>query len=102
MSDLAVAPVAPEPGDANGDGRVDINDLTIVLTNFGKTGRVWSQGSMDGDPAGTVDINDLALVLANFGKIPGTAVAAPEPSTIALLLAGTACLFGFTRRRRRA
>ena len=42
------------PGDANGDGRVDVNDLTIVLTNFGMTGRVWSQGCMDGDPAGTV------------------------------------------------
>ena len=26
------------PGDANLDGRVDINDLTIVLTNFGQTG----------------------------------------------------------------
>ena len=27
-----------DPGDANGDGQVDINDLTIVLSNFGKTG----------------------------------------------------------------
>ena len=26
------------PGDANLDGRVDVNDLTIVLTNFGQTG----------------------------------------------------------------
>ena len=25
------------PGDANLDGRVDVNDLTIVLANFGKT-----------------------------------------------------------------
>ena len=38
------------PGDANGDGTVDVNDLTIVLSNFGSTGRAWSQGSMDGDP----------------------------------------------------
>ena len=56
------------PGDANGDGKVDINDLTIVLANFGKTGCVWSQGCMDGDPIGTVDINDLTIVLTNFGK----------------------------------
>ena len=31
-------------GDANLDGRVDVNDLTIVLTHFGKTGTGWSQG----------------------------------------------------------
>ena len=29
---------SPHPGDANEDGRVDINDLTTVLSNFGKTG----------------------------------------------------------------
>ena len=40
-----------EPGDANGDGRVDINDLTIVLSNFGQTGMAWSQGNFDGRPA---------------------------------------------------
>ena len=26
------------PGDANGDGKVDINDLTIVLSDFGRSG----------------------------------------------------------------
>ena len=26
------------PGDANLDGKVDINDLTIVLANYGQTG----------------------------------------------------------------
>ena len=54
-----------EPGDANGDGRVDINDLTIVLANFGQTGMAWSQGDFTGDP--TVDINDLTIVLSNYG-----------------------------------
>jgi hypothetical protein len=94
------------PGDANGDGEVDINDLTIVLANFGKTGCVWSQGCMDGDPTGTVDINDLTIVLTNFGKTAGasaTGVAAvPEPP--GLLLLGTAAagiLVGARRRRRK-
>ena len=32
------------PGDANEDGRVDINDLTIVLANYGQSGRVWVAG----------------------------------------------------------
>ena len=61
------------PGDANGDGRVDINDLTIVLANFGQTGMTWSQGDFIGD--GTVDINDLTIVLANFGY--GVSAAGP-------------------------
>ncbi len=78
------------PGDANGDGRVDVNDLTIVLSNFGSTGCTWSQGCMDGDPSGTVDVNDLTIVLANYGRTVGltTLATVPEPGTLALLAAG--------------
>ena len=36
------------PGDANLDGQVDINDLAIVLTNFGQTGMTWAQASSPG------------------------------------------------------
>ena len=74
-----------EPGDANGDGRVDINDLTIVLTNFGQTGMAWSQGDFIGDD--TVDIDDLTIVLSNYGygvTAPSPAPV-PEPSALALL-----------------
>ena len=81
------------PGDANGDGRVDINDLTVVLANFGMTGCVWSEGCMDGDPTGRVDVNDLTIVLANFGEGTGSSAglaAVPEPSI--LVLAATAPL----------
>ena len=35
---VLITTAAPLPGDANGDGRVDINDLTIVLAHFGQTG----------------------------------------------------------------
>ena len=82
------------PGDANGDGTVDINDLTIVLANYGKTGMSWSQGCMDGDPTGAVDINDLTIVLSNYnshytyGSSAGGMAAVPEPSAAALLAAG--------------
>ena len=41
------------PGDANLDGQVDINDLTIVLTNFGQTGMTWAQGEFTGGEAVT-------------------------------------------------
>ena len=68
------------PGDAVGDGRVDINDLTIVLTDFGKTGMTWNTGDFNGD--GRVDINDLTVVLANFSRTVGAAGigAVPEPA----------------------
>jgi hypothetical protein len=77
------------PGDANGDGRVDINDLTIVLANYNLTG-TWSQGEFTG--SGTVDINDLTIVLANynqtFGAAAGGMASVPEPSALALVAAG--------------
>ena len=70
------------PGDANNDGIVDVNDLTVVLSNYGQTGTSWSQGDFTGD--GTVDFNDLTLLLQNFGTTAGAGIAAaPEPSTIA-------------------
>jgi autotransporter-associated beta strand protein len=91
------------PGDANLDGCVDVNDLTIVLSNFGRTaGATWGQGDFEYD--GTVDINDLTIVLANFGTTVESPAASgirtvPEPGAIALLLAGAGCLLGLVWRR---
>ena len=71
------------PGDANLDGRVDINDLTIVLANYNQTiGMSWSTGDFTG--SGTVDINDLTIVLANYNtsdaSLAAGLAAVPEPS----------------------
>ena len=55
----------PLPGDADLDGTVNIEDLTILLTNYGKSGMSWSQGNFDGDP--TVDLEDLTILLTHFG-----------------------------------
>ena len=62
------------PGDANEDGRVDINDLTIVLGNYGASGASWTQGDFNGD--GKVDINDLTIVLGNYGATASSAAPA--------------------------
>ena len=89
------------PGDANLDGRVDVNDLTIVLTHFDQTGMFWGQGDFNGD--GKVDVNDLVIVLTSLGRTCGASSgidAVPEPTTIILLLASAACLVAFAWRRR--
>jgi probable HAF family extracellular repeat protein len=88
------------PGDANLDGKVDINDLTVVLAHYGETGTTWTQGEFTGD--GTVDINDLTIVLAHYGNSSSSsapaAAAVPEPSTISLVLAVAASLLALAWR----
>jgi hypothetical protein len=67
MIGTAFEVVAPteKPGDANGDGKVDIFDYSLVVTNFGKRG-ANIPGDVDHD--GDVDIFDYSLVVTNFGK----------------------------------
>ena len=78
------------PGDANLDGKVDVNDLTIVLTDFGRSGMIWSQGDFNGD--GKVDVNDLTILLSNFsqslGSPAGGMSSVPEPGALAVLATG--------------
>ena len=54
-------PICPE--DVTGDGSVDLNDLNLVLGNFGQS---ISEGDATGD--GLVDLDDLNAVLGIFGE----------------------------------
>ena len=92
-------------GDANRDGRVNINDFSLLSGSYSPpaplTGtKNWGNGDFNGD--GNVTINDFSLMTSggnyNGGISNPPAIAAvPEPS--ALVLAGLA-LAGLCVRRR--
>jgi hypothetical protein len=88
------------PGDAELDGKVDVNDLTIVLAHYGQTGMSWTTGDFEGD--GKVDINDLTIVLSHFGQSQGSSAArvaaAPEPSTWLMIGIGLAAMIWLRAR----
>jgi hypothetical protein len=89
------------PGDANGDGTVDIADLSALLSNYDKTGMGWSQGDFDGN--GAVDIQDLSNVLTNYDKTASASAgvrAVPEPTALVLAALGSVGLRLGARRRR--
>lgn len=50
------------PADVTGDGSIDLDDLDLVLTNFGQ---VTSEGDTNGD--GVVNLDDLDALLTAFG-----------------------------------
>ncbi|MFN0137055.1 MAG: dockerin type I domain-containing protein [Phycisphaerae bacterium] len=59
-------PPQPCPGDVDGDGDVDLSDLSILLAHFGvAAGATRADGDLNGD--GSVGLNDLSILLANFG-----------------------------------
>lgn len=57
------------PGDATGDGKVDLDDLNTVLTNFASPVSTGESGDVDCN--GIVNLDDLNEVLANFGCFSG-------------------------------
>ena len=59
-------PWAEVPGDADGDGDVDQDDLDLITANIGLTTEDGAAGDLNAD--GTVDAQDLALSVANFGS----------------------------------
>lgn len=82
LGDIAVSFL---PGDANGDGSVDVSDLGILATNYGGTsGFWWSEGDFTRDS--DVDVSDLGILATNYGTSASSVV--PEPSMFFLIVLG--------------
>ena len=52
-------------GDANHDRTVNVNDFTILASNFGQSGKIFSQGDFNYD--GIVNVNDFSILASKFG-----------------------------------
>jgi len=74
--------ITPEgtPGDANLDGNVNDDDLSLLLANWG-AGDEWREGDFNLNR--NVNDDDLSLLLANWTGAGGQA---PEPAGLALLM----------------
>lgn len=64
------ADIALYAGDINGDGYVDILDMSIINEHFGTNGSV-ADGDLNGD--GSIDILDMSIVNEGFGNTRKTA-----------------------------
>lgn len=73
-------------GDANLDGVVDVSDFNLWNGNKFTSGTTWSQGDFNAD--GVVDVADFNVW--NGNKWTDSAIAVPEPGSLAL------AAFGFT------
>ena len=82
------------PGDANLDGAVDVQDLSILATNWEISTADWAMGDYTGD--GNVGVQDLSVLATNWGS--GLGATLPEPATALLLVPG-GTLLGLVRRR---
>ena len=73
-------------GDANGDRKVDFNDLVSLAQNYNTTGgKTWVDGDFTGD--GDVDFNDLVVLAQRYNTTLNAPAASPAPESGSTLFA---------------
>ncbi len=98
-----VTVMATYPGDSNLDGMVNGKDMATWSKNV-FSGSTWAQGDVNGD--GVVNGLDRDLIIANTGRPPlgispgSHLTAAPEPTTLGLLVVALLGLSFCSRRTR--
>jgi hypothetical protein len=106
VDSTAVLMTYTKTGDANLDGRVNDDDVTIVGATYapGVAGAHWYSGDFDYN--GFVDDDDVTLLgvfydpAAPAVPAPGTVAAVPEPGAFGLLACGCVALLVAAVRRR--
>ncbi len=83
---LSIAETVTNTPDLNGDGFVGIEDLDLLLANWGNAAGSPAGGDANGD--GLVNADDLAIVQAAWGDGTPPSGLVPEPGSLALLAAG--------------
>lgn len=83
------ASIAPAPGDANRDGRVDAGDAAQLAAHWGDTQRTggltwWEMGDFDDDHV--IGPADAAILAANWSHGASESDTAPEPAAISSLV----------------
>jgi hypothetical protein len=92
-------------GDSNLDGVFDSGDLVdvfgagkyVVDPDMAETA-TWAEGDWNGDTL--FDSGDLVLAFQDSGYVAGSAPAVPEPTSLAMLIAGVIGLARVSRTRR--
>jgi hypothetical protein len=99
LFDNLLLQLAQYPGDTDGNGIVNFDDLNTLLTNYGLPGG-FAQGDFDGN--GIVEFADLNTLLTNYGtSAPTLSALAPVPEPSGVMLAAVGLIGGLWMYRRK-